>query len=164
MISPEVHGDQRGSFNRTFCRREFAAAGLEGDFVQGNISRNRRRGTLRGLHYQAGEAAEVKLVSCVQGALFDVVVDLRPHSPGYGSWFGLELSAAGGELLYVPRGLAHGFQTLVDDTTVSYLMSSEYEPAAARGLRFDDSALAIDWPLPDPILAERDRAWPDFKR
>jgi dTDP-4-dehydrorhamnose 3,5-epimerase len=152
--------DERGYFARTFCRDEFVQHGLCADIAQCNLSSNRRRGTLRGLHYQADAHAEVKLVQCLSGAILDVIVDLRPESATRFEWHVVELSADNHHALYVPQGFAHGFQTLVDDTEVFYQMSTVYHAAAARGIRWNDPALAIDWPLADPILSARDRAYP----
>lgn len=168
MITMEQVEDERGSFGRTFCRREFALAGLVTDFVQHSISENRRKGTLRGLHYQDEPAVEVKVVQCVRGAIYDVIVDLRPRSETYGHWAGFELSAENRQLLYIPAGFAHGFLTLEDDTAVQYLISEYYAPGLARGVRWDDPAFGIRWPLAsevsEVIMAEKDRLWPDFQR
>jgi dTDP-4-dehydrorhamnose 3,5-epimerase len=160
LIEPERLEDDRGFFARSFCREEFAARGLNPEIAQSNISWNRRRGTLRGLHYQAAPHAEVKLVRCTRGAVWDVIVDLRPDSPSYRRWHGVELSAERRCALYVPEGFAQGFQTLVDDTEVLYLMSQLYRPEAARGLRWDDPALGIAWPIADPLLSDHDRGLP----
>jgi len=151
--------DERGFFARTFCRKEFTSHGLCPDIAQCNLSTNRRRGTLRGLHYQSEPHAEVKLVQCVRGAIWDVIVDLRPDSPTRYQWHGVELSADSHCALYVPAGFAHGFQTLVDGTDVFYQMSTDYDAASARGLLWNDPRLAIDWPLDCPILSERDRSY-----
>ena len=164
IITLEAAKDDRGSFARTFCCREFAAAGLETDFVQHSISENRKRGTLRGLHYQTAPAAETKVVHCVRGSLFDVIVDLRPRSATYCQWAGFELSAGKRQLLYIPEGFAHGFQTLEDDTAIHYLISQYYTPELAAGVRWNDPAFGIRWPLPEPIMAEKDRLWPDYQR
>ncbi len=164
LIEWEAIEDERGLFARTFCRQEFAALGLNSDIVQANISRNRRRGTLRGMHYQVEPAAEAKLVQCVRGALFDVIIDLRPQSETYCRWVGVELGDHNRRLLYVPEGFAHGFQTLEDDTTVYYLMTEFYAPQYARGVRWNDPAFGIKWPLPGPIISEKDSKLPDFKR
>jgi dTDP-4-dehydrorhamnose 3,5-epimerase len=157
--------DQRGWFARTFDRDEFAARGLNPEVVQCNASFNRRAGTLRGLHYQAEPHGESKLVRCVRGAIFDVAVDLRAGSPTYRGWHGVELSAGNGRGFYIPAGLAHGFQTLTDESEVLYQMGHDYVPEAARGVRWDDPAFAIDWP-PAPsggrVISERDGGYPDF--
>ena len=130
--------------------------------MQCNLSVNTRRGTLRGMHYQAAPYEEAKVVACTRGGLYDVIVDLRADSATYCRWFGIELTAANGRLLYVPKGFAHGFQTLVDETAVSYLMSERYSPAHARGVRWDDAAFGIDWPAAERIISEKDRSYPDF--
>jgi dTDP-4-dehydrorhamnose 3,5-epimerase len=162
LLDLDRRGDERGFFARLFCEREFAAAGLESRFVQVNNSLTARRGTLRGLHYQLPPAAEVKVVRCVRGALFDVVADLRPDSPSYGRWFGAELTAENRSMMYVPRGCAHGFITLDDDTETLYLVSAPYTPELERGVRFDDPWLDVVWPA-DPIeLSAKDRSWPDL--
>jgi dTDP-4-dehydrorhamnose 3,5-epimerase len=163
LIEQERHADERGWFARTWCAEEVAAHGLESRLVQCNASFNRRRGTLRGMHYQAPPFAEVKLVRCVRGALFDVAVDLRPDSPAFRRSFGIELSAGDGRALYVPRGFGHGFLTLADDTEVSYLMSAPFSPTSARGVRHDDPFLGIRWPRRVEVIAARDRDYPDVK-
>jgi dTDP-4-dehydrorhamnose 3,5-epimerase len=160
VIELQQLDDERGFFARSFCRREFEAQGLDPDIAQCNVSFSRRRGTLRGLHYQAEPHAEAKLVRCTQGAIWDVIVDLRPDSPSFRRWHAVELSAANRLALYVPKGFAHGFQTLADDSEVLYLMSQFHRPDAARGLRWDDPALAIRWPLADPQMSDRDRDFP----
>jgi dTDP-4-dehydrorhamnose 3,5-epimerase len=160
LVELEPIADDRGFFARSFCREEFEARGLDPRIAQTNISFNRRRGTLRGLHYQAAPYAEAKLVRCTQGAIWDAIVDLRPESPTYKRWHGVELSAASRRALYVPEGFAQGFQTLADNSEVLYLMSQFYRPDAARGLRWDDPALGIAWPIADPQLSDRDRGLP----
>jgi dTDP-4-dehydrorhamnose 3,5-epimerase len=162
VIDLERVADDRGFFARSFCREEFAAHGLEAEVAQCSISFNRHRGTLRGLHYQAAPHAEAKLVRCSAGAIWDVVVDLRPGSPTFKLHFALTLSAAEGRMLYVPPGLAHGFLTVDDATEVAYQMSVPYHAPAARGVRWDDPAFAIPWPAPPLVISERDRAWSDF--
>jgi dTDP-4-dehydrorhamnose 3,5-epimerase len=165
LIELEPLVDERGSFARTFAVDEFAANGLETRVVQCNTSTNTRAGTLRGLHYQASPHAEAKLVRCVRGSIFDVVVDLRPESPTYCVWYGVELSAANLRMLFVPAGLAHGFQTLEDDTEVLYQMSAEYSAEHARGVRWDDPVFGIEWPDTDVrTISERDRDYADFRR
>jgi dTDP-4-dehydrorhamnose 3,5-epimerase len=159
VVSLQRIEDERGSFARSYCAREFAAQGLEPLAAQCNLSSNVRRGTLRGMHYQAEPHQEAKLVRCTRGALWDVIVDLRPGSPTYRRWHGVELSAANALALYVPRGFAHGFQTLLDDTEVFYQMSEFHHAELARGLRWDDPAIGIRWPLPQPLLSPRDRAF-----
>jgi dTDP-4-dehydrorhamnose 3,5-epimerase len=160
LVEPERHADARGYFVRTFCVEEFAAHGLATRFPQCSQSHTRARGTLRGMHFQRAPHAEAKLVRCVAGAIFDVIVDLRPGSPGYLRWQGFELSAANGCALYVPEGFAHGFQTLADDTDVFYMISHPYAPGAGAGVRHDDPAFGIAWPLPVAGLSEKDAAWP----
>jgi dTDP-4-dehydrorhamnose 3,5-epimerase len=154
--------DARGFFARTFCLREFAEQGLETTFVQHSVSFSARRGTLRGMHIQRAPYGETKLVSCRRGVIWDVILDLRPVSPTYRQWRGFELTAGDHRQLYIPTGFAHGFQTLCDDTEVGYLISEFYEPAAASGVRYDDPAFAITWPLPPTVMSEKDAAWPDF--
>lgn len=160
LVRPERHADARGWFARTVCAEEFARAGLPTRFPQQNGSMSVRRGTLRGLHWQAPPRAEGKLVRCVRGMAFDVAVDIRPGSPRFGRWVAATLSHATGEALWIPPGFAHGFQTLCDDTELLYLMTEPHEPALARGVRWDDPSIAVDWPLADPILSARDRALP----
>jgi dTDP-4-dehydrorhamnose 3,5-epimerase len=162
VVEPERHLDERGFFARTWCAREFAERGLEPALSQCSVSYNHRRGTLRGLHYQAPPFAEVKLVRCTRGALYDVAVDLRPDSPTYRRWVGVELTADGGQALYVPRGVAHGFYALADATEAAYQISSPHEPAAARGVRWNDPLLGLAWPGPVAVVAPRDRDYPDL--
>jgi dTDP-4-dehydrorhamnose 3,5-epimerase len=164
LIYLERIEDERGSFARSFCQREFAEHGLEPTVAQCNISHNRLAGTLRGLHYQLPPSAEAKLVRCTRGAIYDVAVDLRPSSPFFGHWYGAELSAANDAMLYIPRGFGHGFQTLVDDTEIAYQMSEFYVPGLAGGVRYDDAALGILWPLPVSIISDRDRQQPLLDR
>lgn len=151
--------DERGYFARSWCAREFAAQGLEASLVQCSTSFNATRGTLRGLHYQAAPHAETKLVRCTRGAVFDVIADLRPASPTFLRWFGAELTADNGRMLYIPRGFAHGFQTLAADSEVFYQMSDWYEPAAARGVRWDDPLLGVRWPLAVSVISAKDRGY-----
>lgn len=160
VVEPERHGDERGYFARTFCVDEFAARGLEARIVQCSTSFNRKRGTLRGLHFQTKPREEDKLVRCTRGCIFDVMVDLRPESETYKKWFGAELSAENGRALYIPRGFAHGFQTLADGTEVLYQMSEFYHPESGRGLRWDDPAFGIQWPLDEMIISDKDRSLP----
>ena len=163
VIDLERREDERGFFARAWCRREFEAHGLEADLVQCNLSSNPRAGTLRGMHYQVPPHAETKLVRCVRGAIFDAIVDLRAGSSTFGNWLGVELTAENGRMLYVPEGFAHGFETLVDGTDVYYQISAYYAPGAESGLRWDDPTIAIDWPLPPTLIAEKDANWPDFE-
>jgi dTDP-4-dehydrorhamnose 3,5-epimerase len=158
----ERHEDDRGSFARTFCRQEFAASDLVVDFVQASLSVTRLAGTLRGMHYQRPPFAEVKLVRCVRGAIYDVIADLRPKSASYMRWQAFRLDPSGNSL-YIPAGCAHGFQTLADDTEVLYQMSAVYAPTHADGFRFDDPALGIVWPREVTSIADKDLAWPRFK-
>jgi dTDP-4-dehydrorhamnose 3,5-epimerase len=162
LIEPEPAYDDRGFFARTFCVREFAEHGLTTSFVQHSVSQSKRRGTLRGMHFQKPPHTEVKLVGCAKGALLDVIIDLRPNSPTYRQWQGFELTPDNRRRLYVPEGFAHGFQTLTDDTETTYLISAFYAPGAASGVRHDDPAFAIDWPLPVTVLSDKDRSWPAF--
>lgn len=160
IIEPEPKEDERGSFARIFCAREFAARGLETGFVQCSTSFNRRRGTLRGLHFQAPPHEEAKLVRCTSGTIYDVIVDLRPGSATYCRWAGQELSAENRHMMYVPKGFAHGFLTIEDGCEVFYQMTEYYRPEAARGVRWDDPAFGIEWPFQPACLSERDRRYP----
>ena len=162
LIEPEPIADERGFFARTWCREEFADHGLTGELAQANISFNHRKGTLRGLHYQAAPHAEAKLVRSTRGAIWDLALDLRRDSPTYLAWSGSELSDANRAMLYVPEGCAHSFLTLTDDAEVAYQMSAPYAPEAARGVRFDDPAFGIEWPGEVVVITERDRTYPDF--
>lgn len=161
VIEPERLEDERGFFARTWDADEFAERGLNSRLSQCSISYNRMRGTLRGLHYQAAPYEEAKLVRCTSGALFDVALDLRPGSSTYGDWFGVELSAENRKALYVPEGCAHGFMTLEDGCEVHYQISEAYVPAAARGVRWNDPAFAIEWPGEVVVINERDGSYPD---
>jgi len=166
VIELDMLSDERGWFARTFDRQELTARGLNPEVVQMNASFNSARGTLRGMHYQAEPHGESKLVRCVSGSLFDVAVDLRPGSPTLGRWHGVELSAENRRAFYIPAGLAHGFQTLEQDTEVHYLMGNPYVPEAARGVRWDDPAFDIEWPEPPPggrVISERDASYVDFE-
>jgi dTDP-4-dehydrorhamnose 3,5-epimerase len=158
VIDLERHEDHRGFFARSFCRDELAAVGLDFEVVQSSLSYNIRRGTVRGLHLQKPPFAEAKLVSCLRGSVYDVIVDLRPGSPTFRKWIAHELSEATYRTLYVPPGFAHGYQTLEDHSLVLYQMTVRYEPEAASGLCWNDPCLGIRWPLRDPILSERDRS------
>ncbi len=164
IIEPQHLEDTRGFFARTFCKKEFEAHGLNPGFVQCSISYNKRKGTLRGMHYQAAPIAEAKLVRCTRGAIYDVIIDLRAHSPTYCKWMAVELNAKNYRMLYIPEGFAHGFQTLMDDTEVFYQMSEFYAPECARGVRWDDPAFGIEWPVPDPILSDKDRSYKELNR
>ncbi len=161
-VEAEPRPDERGLFARTFCQREFAAHRLPTAFVQCNTSFNTKQGTLRGLHLQSQPCEEGKLVRCTQGAILDVIVDLRKESPVYCGWEAFELTAANRLALYIPPGLAHGFLTLTDGAEVFYQMTEFYSPEHATGVRWDDPAFGIRWPIRDPILSGKDRAYPRF--
>lgn len=163
LIEPERHPDERGFFARTFCREEFEARGLETAIAQCSLSFNHRRGTLRGLHFQAATHEEVKLVRCTRGAIFDALVDLRPGSPTYLRHATVALTAESRAEVYLPRGVAHGFQTLADETEVCYQISTPYAPAEARGYRYDDPAFGIPWPEPVTVISEKDLRLPYFR-
>lgn len=162
VIDPERLADERGFFARTWCQREFKAHDLNPGLVQCNVSFNHKRGTLRGMHYQAAPHAEVKLVRCTAGTIYDVIVDLRADSETFKQWFAVELSSDNRRMLYIPEGLAHGFLTLTDAVEVFYQMSEFYVPDCARGIRWNDLAFGIHWPFEATIISERDRAYPDF--
>lgn len=161
-IDLEKRGDDRGFFARFFCENEFRNAGLEAKFLQVNNSLTEKPGTLRGLHYQLPPEAEVKVVRCIRGALWDVILDLRAGSPTFGKWFGAELSAENRRMMYVPRGFAHGFVTLTKETEALYLVSAFYAPDSERGVRFNDPAHGIEWPIAPVEISEKDRSWPDL--
>lgn len=162
LVDIESRNDSRGLFARSFCRDEFTAHGLDPTISQCNVSFNVKRGTLRGMHYQASPHEETKLVRVTRGAIFDVVIDLRTDRPTYRRWIGVTLSADNHSALYIPHGFAHGFQTLTDDAEVHYQMSEAYHPAAARGVRWNDPAFGIAWPILPPILSDQDASRPDF--
>ena len=162
MLAPEWRHDERGAFARSYCAGELRERGLCTAFEQQSISRTSRARTLRGLHFQAPPHAEAKLIRCTRGAVYDVLVDLRPGSPTLGRWWGMELTARDALTLYVPTGLAHGFVTLVDDCELHYQMSAAYEPSAAGGVRWDDPAFGIAWPVQPQLISERDRCFPDW--
>lgn len=162
VIDPERLADERGFFARTWCRREFEAHGLDTAFAQCSVSFNRKMGTLRGMHYQAAPHAEQKLVRCTAGIIYDVIVDLRPGSETFRNWFAVELSADNRRMLYIPEGLAHGFLTLADDTEVFYQISEYYVQESARGVRWNDPAFAISWPVHPRIVSQRDSTYADF--
>jgi dTDP-4-dehydrorhamnose 3,5-epimerase len=163
VITLEAIGDDRGWFARTFCTEEFSSRGLEPVVAQCNASFNVRAATLRGMHYQADPHGEAKLVRCSRGAIYDVLVDLRPDSPSYCRWVGIELTPENRRMVYAPIGTAHGFVTLADASEVLYQMSYPYMPDAARGVRFDDPTFRIEWPLAPAIISDRDRSYPDFQ-
>ncbi len=164
IVDLEPRQDSRGLFARTFCVREFEALGLRTAIAQCNLSVTYRRGTIRGMHYLAPPAAEAKLVRCVRGAIFDVVVDMHPDSASFASHISVELTAENRRALYVPEMVAHGFQTLTDDVEVIYQMSDFYAPECERGLRYDDPALNIQWPLPVTEISDKDASWPYLDR
>ena len=161
VIELEKRGDDRGFFARFFCEQEFAKMGLVNRFVQINNSLSAKKGTLRGLHYQLAPAAEVKLMRCLRGAMFDVIVDMRPESPTYKQWFGQELNQDNRLMMYVPEGFAHGFVTLRDDTESLYPVSAFYAPEQERGLRYNDPTIGIEWPITPTEVSAKDMAWPD---
>ena len=160
LIELAPMGDARGSFVRTFCASEFGAQGLATDFVQTSVSSNRRKGTLRGLHFQSVPAMEEKLVRCDRGAVFDVAVDLRPDSATFSRWYGAELSEDNDRELFIPRGFAHGFQTLTDEARVTYQIAPEFRPELSAGIRWDDPTVGVAWPLAPAEQSERDLALP----
>jgi dTDP-4-dehydrorhamnose 3,5-epimerase len=162
-IRPEFLNDERGFFARTWCQKEFEARGLNPRLVQSNVSFNRRKGTLRGMHYQIGEHAEAKLMRCTSGSIYDVVIDLRPESPAFKRWSAVTLTAQDRNMLYAPEGCAHGFLTLDVDTEVFYQMSEFYHPESGRGVRWDDPAFQIEWPTKVEVISERDRTYPNFE-
>jgi len=162
-IELALHCDERGFFARSWCQKEFEAEGLNSNTVQCNVSFNEKKGTLRGMHFQAAPSPEAKLVRCTQGAIYDVVIDVRAESPTYKQWVGLKLTAENRRMLYIPEGCAHGFLTLEDKTEVFYQMSEFYHPELARGFRWDDSAFQIRWPAKVEVISERDRTYPDFE-
>ena len=162
LVRPEPKRDSRGFFARTWCREEYAAMNLDSHVEQQSLSHTSACGALRGLHFQREPDSETKIVRCIRGAIFDVIVDLRPLSPTYLKWAAFELTAENRDSLYIPKGFAHGYQTLAADCEVAYQMSEPYVPRAADGFRHDDPAFGIDWPLPVSDISDRDRRWPDF--
>jgi dTDP-4-dehydrorhamnose 3,5-epimerase len=162
----EIHiqpkSDDRGFFARSWCRKEFEDRGLDSNLVQCNVSFNTHKGTLRGMHYQAEPFAEAKVVRCTQGAMYDVVLDLRPHSARFKDWIAVNLTAENRKMLYIPKGCAHGFLTLQDRTEIFYQMSEYYNPESARGVRWDDPVFRIVWPEKVEMISERDRTYPNF--
>ena len=162
LIETTQHADERGSFTRTYCAREFAQQGLHTEWVQHSVSFNRAAGTMRGLHYQAAPHGEIKLISCTAGLIFDVIVDLRGDSPTFQKSFCTELGGESGVMLYVPKGFAHGFLTLEDNSRVTYCISAYYEPTAVRGVRWDDPRIGIPWPRQASVIAERDATFRDI--
>ena len=164
VIDPNPIEDARGRFMRAWCLKEFAEHGLDFVPVQANMGLSIRKGTVRGMHFQEAPALEAKLVRCTRGAIFDVALDLRPQSPTYGKWCGVELSAENGRMLYVPERCAHGYQTLEERTEIHYTASGFYTPSSVRGVRFDDPAFGIRWPLAATIVSEQDLTWPLLQR
>jgi dTDP-4-dehydrorhamnose 3,5-epimerase len=162
LIDPELLEDERGFFARTCCRKEFEQHGLNFGWVQCNISYNKRKGTLRGMHYQVDPYAEVKLVRCTMGAIYDVIIDLRRDSKSYGQWIAAELSADNRKMIYIPQGFAHGFQTLVDNSEIFYQMSAFYAPECARAVRWNDPQFKIQWPEAERTISEKDQTIKDF--
>lgn len=163
VIEPEPSADDRGLFARTFCRSEFSTQGLHTDIVQCSFSFNEKKGTLRGMHYQKQPHEEIKLVRCTAGAMYDVIIDLRPKSPTFTRWVGVELDAENHKAMYVPAGCAHGFLTLAAKTEVLYQMSQSFQPASAAGVRWNDPAFDIKWPATVEVISERDKNYPDFR-
>lgn len=163
IIELEKLKDHRGFFARAWCQKEFEAHGLTPLVVQANVSFNNKMGTLRGIHYQIAPYEEAKLMRCTKGAIYDVIIDLRPNSTTYKEWFGLELNANNYKMLYVPENFAHGFQTLEDNSEATYQVSQFYTPGSERGIRWDDPAFSIDWPIEIQVISGKDKSWPDFK-
>jgi dTDP-4-dehydrorhamnose 3,5-epimerase len=161
-IDLEPRQDERGFFARAFCQHEFAAQGLKTEMVQANLSQNVSRGTLRGMHFQRAPFAEVKVVRCVHGAIYDVIIDIRPESPTFRKWVGLELTRANRRALYVPEGFAHGYQALEDDTEVMYLVTQFYTPGHESAIRWNDPQFGVRWPISNPILSPKDAIHPDY--
>ena len=162
IVEIEKREDVRGFFARVWCEKEFEARGLSFQPVQANIAFNVKKGTLRGMHYQVAPYEEAKLIRCIRGALYDVIVDLRPESSTYKQWIGVELTAKSHTMLYVPEGFAHGYQTLEDNTEGFYQVSQFYHPEAERGLRYDDPSFGIKWPMYVQVISDKDKRWPDF--
>jgi dTDP-4-dehydrorhamnose 3,5-epimerase len=163
LIEPERLEDNRGFFARAWCRKEFMAHGLTGALVQSNISFNKRTGTLRGMHFQTAPYEEAKLVRCTMGAVYDVIIDLRPDSSTFLRWIAAELTAENHKMLYVPENFAHGYQTLADNTEVFYQVSQFYSPGSEQGLRYNDPTFGIKWPMDVQVISHKDRSWPDYK-
>ena len=164
VVEPEPRSDDRGFFARQWCRDEFAQAGLSAAFVQCNGSFSKRMGTLRGMHYQTAPHEEIKLIRCIRGAVFDVVIDLRSSSPTYKQWFGIELTADNRKMLYVPAGCAHGYLTMADESEVLYPVTEAYRPESERGVRWDDPAFGIQWPPVAALtISAKDASWPDYR-
>jgi len=162
-VELDRRGDDRGFFARAFCQQEFEVPGIRHEILQANFSRSLVQGTLRGMHYQRGEHAETKVVRCTYGRIFDALVDLRPDSPSYKQWYGLELSRESGTALVIPEGCAHGFLTLEPECDVMYLVTANYAPEHEAGVRWNDPAFGIEWPIAPALISDRDQAHPDFK-
>ncbi len=162
VIDIEKLNDERGFFARAWCQKEFIDNGLESNLAQVNVSYNKVKGTLRGMHYQMSPYQEVKIVRCTKGAIYDVIIDLRAESPTFKKWIGVELTSDNYRLLYVPEDFGHGFQTLVDNTEITYQVSQFYSPGAERGIRWNDPVLEIDWPLKPSMISDKDKNWPDY--
>ncbi|GBD98068.1 dTDP-4-dehydrorhamnose 3,5-epimerase [bacterium BMS3Abin07] len=163
IITIEKREDERGFFARSWCKNEFESHGLNSSFVQANVSFNKKSGTLRGMHYQVNPYEETKLMRCTRGAIYDVIIDLRPDSPTYKQWIGVELTAENYTMLFVPENFAHGFQTLEDGTEVTYQVSQFYSPGSEQGIRFNDTGFGIKWPVDIRVISDKDRSWPDYK-
>lgn len=164
IIKLDALADERGFFARSWCKKEFSDKGLVNELVQNNVSFNKYKGTLRGMHYQVKPFGEVKIVKCIRGSIYDVIIDLREDSDTYMQWTSIELNEDNRNMFYIPSGFAHGFLTLTDNTEVFYQMSEYYQPSAARGVRYDDPAFKIEWPINDePLISEKDSTWPNFK-
>lgn len=161
IVEPDKLEDERGFFARTWCTKEAEAYGLTPRWVQCNISFNRVKGTMRGMHYQVAPFEEAKLVRCTAGAIYDAIIDLRPGSATFKQWLAVELTAVNHRMLYIPEGFAHGFLTLEDDSEIFYQMSEAFSPSSARGLRWNDPAFGVDWPIEVAVISERDRSYPD---
>lgn len=163
MLKQQRHEDERGWFAREFCAEKLQTYGLHSAFPQGNLSHNNAMGTLRGMHFQAAPHGEIKIVRCLVGKVFDVIVDLRANSPQFGQWAGVELTADTGDAIYIPEGFAHGFQTLCNNVLLHYRMGANYIATAAQGIRYDDPAVGIQWPLPVSVIGQRDLNWGAIK-
>ena len=163
IIDVDLREDERGFFARSWCKNEFIEHGLNPHLVQCNISFNKKRGTLRGMHFQITPFEEVKLVRCTLGAIYDVIIDLRPDSPTYCQWLSVELTQENHRAVFIPAGFAHGFQTLQDNSEVFYQMSEFYHPECSRGVRWNDIAFGVDWPIDKPIISDRDKEYLDYQ-
>jgi len=162
LIDLEKRGDERGFFARTYCQKEFSAKGLDINYTQQNTSFSKDKGTLRGMHFQKAPHGETKLIRCLRGAIVDIIIDIRPDSPTYMKWEAFELNEDNKRMLYVPKGFAHGFQTVSDNAEVTYLVDGFYEPTAEGGVRWNDPAIGIVWPLEPTVMSDKDKTWADF--